>query len=120
MTLFFSFSLVFVLMQHESHPGTRDLCGDGGLTTEQFVDYIASQLSGEDHDIDLQKSSIQREGSFEPNLDLSTVDEEAMHELFHELDLDGNGSIDYAEFSRGLTRIGVAPRKHIRNREDRI
>ena len=96
------------------------MCGDAGLTTEEFVDYIASQLSGEDADIVLKKTSVQREGSFEPNLDLSAVDEEAMRELFHELDLDGNGSIDFVEFSRGLTKIGVAPRKHIRNREDRV
>jgi hypothetical protein len=100
--------------------GTRDLCGDDGLTTEEFVDYIASQLSGEDADVLLEKTTVVREGSFEPTLDQASVDEDAMRQLFNDLDLDGNGSIDFVEFSRGLTKLGVAPRKHIRNREDRI
>jgi hypothetical protein len=100
--------------------GTRDLCGDDGLTTEEFVDHIAAMLSGADVDVALDKVSVQREGSFEPQVDLAAVDEDAMRQLFEELDLDGNGNIDYVEFSRGLTRLGVAPRKHIRNREDRM
>ena len=100
--------------------GTRDLCGKDGLTTEEFVDHIASMLSGEDADVVLDKVQIQREGSFEPEIDQSAVDEEAMQQLFEELDLDGNGSIDLREFTKGLTRLGVAPRKHIRNREDRV
>ena len=99
--------------------GTRDLCGDAGLTTEEFVDHIAEQLSGS-ADFDRaakefaqQKRSIEREGSFEPNLDSSVVDNEAMRLLFNRLDLDGNGSIDFDEFTRGITKLGIAPRKHL-------
>ena len=100
--------------------GTRDLCGPEGLTTEEFVDHIASMLSGDDADVVLSKTQVKREGSFEPVVSAASVDEEAMTQLFHEMDLDGNGSIDYSEFTKALTRLGVAPRKHIRNREDRV
>jgi hypothetical protein len=100
--------------------GTRDLCGPEGLTTEEFVDHIASMLSGEDADVVLKKTSVKREGSFDPIVNTASVDEDAMRQLFHEMDLDGNGSIDYNEFSKALTRLGVAPRKHIRNREDSV
>ena len=99
--------------------GTRDLCGDAGLTTEEFVDHIAAQLSGSSNIDDIakkhahQKQTIEREGSFEPNPDASTVDNEAMRMLFDSLDLDGNGNIDFDEFTRGITKLGVAPRKHL-------
>ena len=99
--------------------GTRDLCGDAGLTTEEFVDHIAAQLSGSSSIDDIakkhahQKQTIEREGSFEPNPDASTVDNEAMKMLFDSLDLDGNGNIDFDEFTRGITKLGVAPRKHL-------
>jgi len=77
-------------------------------------------LSGDDADVVLSKTQVKREGSFEPVVSAASVDEEAMTQLFHEMDLDGNGSIDYSEFTKALTRLGVAPRKHIRNREDRV
>lgn len=99
--------------------GTRDLCGQEGLTTEAFVDYIADQLSGSSDFEHIamkhkeHKQMIQREGSFEPNVSSSTVDSEAMKMLFDSLDLDGNGSIDFDEFTRGITKLGVAPQKHL-------
>jgi len=85
-----------------SGKGTRDLCGPAGLTTEQFVDEIAKQISGD---------VVAPTGSFEPVVDESAIDMESLEALFKELDTDGNGSIDFEEMKRGLIRLNVAPRK---------
>ena len=39
------------------------------------------------------------------------LDEEALQELFRELDSDRNGEIDFEELKIGLKRLGVSPRK---------
>ena len=39
------------------------------------------------------------------------VDEELMKKMFEDLDTDGNGSIDFQEFSRGLMKLNVQPKK---------
>ena len=39
------------------------------------------------------------------------VDDEALRELFSELDTDNNGQIDFHELKLGLKRLGVSPRK---------
>lgn len=82
--------------------GTRDLCGPSGLTTEQFVDEIAHHISDQ---------VLPAPGSFEPVPEESEVDLEALHALFDELDVDGNGTIDFEEMKRGLRRLNVHPRK---------
>ena len=40
------------------------------------------------------------------------VDVAAMRQMFHDLDTNGDGSIDFDEFSRGLARLGVQPSKY--------
>ena len=39
------------------------------------------------------------------------TDDEALRELFNELDTDGNGAIDFDELKRGLRKLNVHPRK---------
>merc|ERR1712178_115910 len=80
--------------------GTRDLLGPSGLTTEQFVDAVAKRLS--------------RSDSFKPTIHKgfgSEIDIDAMRHMFDDLDLDGNGTIDFEEFTQGLGKLGIQPRK---------
>ena len=93
--------------------GTRDLCGPAGLTTEDFVDHVASELAAK-----LSGSSTAtpaaRKLSRQPSADVvpgKNVDLELMEAMFRDLDTDGNGTIDFEEFSRGLIRLGVQPKK---------
>merc|ERR1740117_1412444 len=91
-----------------SGQGTRDLCGDAGLTTEAFVDRIAVQLDAAMSGAELPTA---KEEAFAPIVDDTEVDEDAIEALFNELDLDGNGVIDMDELKRGLRRLNVHPRK---------
>jgi len=86
-----------------SGQGTRDLCGPSGLTTEQFVDAVAAQLasSGEPPAGAAGATPVAPDDS----------DDEAMLQLFKDLDTDGNGAIDYEELKKGLRKLGVHPRK---------
>mmetsp|Transcript_9592 Transcript_9592/g.14376 ORF Transcript_9592/g.14376 Transcript_9592/m.14376 type:complete len:486 (+) Transcript_9592:52-1509(+) len=84
--------------------GTRDLCGPSGLTTEQFVDTVSEALDASLPII----ASEKKQAVFE---DVSKVDMDALQAMFNDLDTDGNGSISFDEFSKGLRRLGVQPRK---------
>jgi isocitrate dehydrogenase len=86
-----------------SGQGTRDLCGPTGLTTEQFVDAVASQMN---------LTYVPKPATpILPYEDESEVDTAALKALFDELDSDGNGVIDFEEMKRGLRRLNVHPRK---------
>merc|ERR1711998_398263 len=94
--------------------GTRDLCGADGLTTEAFVAEIASRINQEtevktkaEQLMALNLSPPKRSDTFSPAP--ANVDMEAIRAMFEDLDLDGNGSIDFEEFSTGLIRLGVQP-----------
>ena len=73
--------------------GTRDLCGPSGLTTEQFVDAVAEGL-------ETRVVGIKASMPVVPYDD--QVDDEALRELFSELDTDNNGQIDFHELKRGM------------------
>jgi len=81
--------------------GTRDLCGPSGLTTEQFIDEVAS-LIGKD-------VSAATAAPTKPVAAEKDVDDEAINALFSELDTDGNGVIDKAELKAGLIKLNLAP-----------
>ena len=83
--------------------GTRDLCGPSGLTTEAFVDLVASKLT--------ERVAVASTKARAKPVDVNDVDDSAMVELFKELDTDGNGFIDMSELKRGLRKLGVHPRK---------
>jgi len=92
--------------------GTRDLAGPSGLTTEQFVDAVANRIiSG---DVQPLPAPISRSDSFKPTIHKgfgTEIDVDAMRHMFDDLDLDGNGSIDFEEFTQGLGKLGIQPRK---------
>lgn len=92
--------------------GTRDLCGPGGLTTEQFVDEIASMMSTESAEEVVASNGLKRGKSFVPVLSSDDFDEELAKKMFDDLDTDGNGSIDFEEFSNALIRLNIQPRAH--------
>lgn len=92
--------------------GTRDLLGPSGLTTEQFVGAVARRLST--GDFEPAPVPISRSDSFKPTIHKgfgSEIDINAMQHMFDDLDLDGNGSIDFEEFTQGLGKLGIQPRK---------
>ena len=47
----------------------------------------------------------------QPYVEYDDADNEALQQLFAELDTDGNGFIDFDELKRGLRRLNVHPRK---------
>jgi isocitrate dehydrogenase len=89
--------------------GTRDLCGSSGLTTEGFIEAVGLRLdayvSGED-------------GGFmggpitKPGRSALNVDTRAIKARFDKYDLDGNGTIDFNEFTAMMVELGIAPTKN--------
>jgi len=89
--------------------GTRDLCGPEGLSTEQFVDEIASMM---DEEVTPEVAGLRREKSFVPVTSDDDFDETLARVMFDDLDTDGNGTIDFEEFSNALIRLNIQPRAH--------
>jgi len=75
--------------------GTRDLSGPSGLTTEQFVDHIATHLANPG----LPKDEP------DPPFDMDSVD---LREIFDFIDKDLNGAINYEEFLHGLKELKIS------------
>lgn len=92
-----------------SGKGTRDLCGPSGLTTEAFVDEVARRLvSGEIE----SEIGVGSEGVTPPEIESDDeTDEDFVMKLFSQFDTDGNGSIDFKEFTSALKKMKVAPKK---------
>jgi len=85
--------------------GTRDLSGPSGLTTEQFVDYVAEKLSvGDIHEDEKKEVPVVRVNEEE-------IDYAALKEMFQELDTNNDGVIQFDEFVKGVVRLNVQPRK---------
>lgn len=88
--------------------GTRDLCGEEGLTTEGFVDVVADVMkTGEFPAPRTKVGEMIAKRSFRRNHD---TDDEKMKGLFASYDTDGNGSIDFEEFTEMAENLGIAPR----------
>jgi isocitrate dehydrogenase len=97
--------------------GTRDLVGPAGLTTEQFVECVGALMDGEDVAA-LQARYAPPRAAAPPKpapaagaADKPVVDHDLMRGLFDQLDTNGDGSVTFEEFERGLARLNVAPRK---------
>lgn len=97
-----------------SGDGTRDLCGPAGLTTEQFVNVVAESIGTDMATIDLSddKPRVVPELSVSGHAQID-VDYDLVRGLFDALDTDGNGTIDLAEFTRGLDRLNILPTKQM-------
>lgn len=96
--------------------GTRDLSGPTGLTTEQFVESVAADLtkrmeSGEKAVPFVAPAEEERVFSRKLSVNYDTIDEEAMKKFFDRFDSDGNGTISFQEFADMTLELGVAPLK---------
>mmetsp|Transcript_8015 Transcript_8015/g.15902 ORF Transcript_8015/g.15902 Transcript_8015/m.15902 type:complete len:516 (+) Transcript_8015:1885-3432(+) len=96
--------------------GTRDISGETGLTTEQFIDLVADVLNGNENILDgLKEEALENaDGRVKPktNPSFRLVDKDQMQSFFAALDTDKNGVIDYEEFESGMVRLGVFPKKY--------
>ena len=85
------------------------MCGESGLTTEGFVDAVAKVLeTGELPEKSAPDSEMKPRRSFRRNYD---VDVNKMASLFSSYDIDGNGAIDFEEFTEMAENLGIAPMK---------
>lgn len=89
--------------------GTRDMVGQEGLTTEQFIDKVAWRLgryiaAAEEHST--PKDMLIPSLKFRRNYN---VDRAALQHLFDTYDKDKNGSINLDELEEMLATMGVAP-----------
>jgi len=91
--------------------GTRDMSGPSGLTTEAFVDKVASRLERylkQQQEDEPLPENVRPDPKFRRNYD---VDSDAVLEMFKSFDTDGNGTIDFEEFEAMLVKLNVAPKK---------
>jgi len=110
-----------------SGEGTRDMVGPSGLTTEQFIDKVASRLSKyllspELSDFKIEnaaqeeaQASSAKVSSKTDSISLSKdIDKDAISKLFEEYDDNGDGVISKEEFEVMLIKLGVAPLKNLK------
>merc|ERR1712107_140877 len=93
--------------------GTRDLCGPSGLTTEQFVESVAADLSkrmesGEVATPFVPPPEKEQAPSRKLRKAYESVDEDAMKKFFDKYDTDTNGAISFAEFAAMTVELGIA------------
>jgi len=89
--------------------GTRDLSGEKGLTTEQFVQTVARRLARYLSQGQASESPATPEVAVtDPR---KPVDKAAIEAMFKEFDTDQNGTISLDEFTVMLVKLGIAPKK---------
>eukprot|EP01126_Amoeba_proteus_P017157 TRINITY_DN1813_c0_g2_i5.p1 TRINITY_DN1813_c0_g2~~TRINITY_DN1813_c0_g2_i5.p1 ORF type:complete len:462 (+),score=87.80 TRINITY_DN1813_c0_g2_i5:236-1621(+) len=82
---------------------TRDLSGPTGLTTEQFVEAVKDRFDG--------KESVHHKAVRIVGGSADQVDHEKILELFQVIDKNGDGLIDIEEFTNGLKKLAILPKK---------
>jgi isocitrate dehydrogenase len=93
--------------------GTRDMSGPNGFTTEDFIGKVAWRLhrylASQDEE---SPPPVLREPDrkFRRNYD---VDEEKVKTLFASYDKNGDGRLDFDEFTRMIAKLGLAPKKSL-------
>lgn len=92
--------------------GTRDMSGPSGFTTEDFVAKVAWRLERylkRQYDDEAPPPKLNEpDRKYRRNYD---IDEQAVNEMFAKYDTNGDGHIDFSEFTRMLTKMNIAPRK---------
>mmetsp|Transcript_5007 Transcript_5007/g.8950 ORF Transcript_5007/g.8950 Transcript_5007/m.8950 type:complete len:527 (-) Transcript_5007:5-1585(-) len=91
--------------------GTRDMAGAEGLTTEQFVEAVAQDMeerlvTGKAPVAKKVDKAVKPSRKFRRNY---KVDEKKMRSLFSRFDVDGNGQINFEEFTSMALELGIAP-----------
>jgi len=90
--------------------GTRDLSGPTGLTTEQFVDSVAADLTARMATGEMAVAYVEPPAKGKRVKRSETVDEDAMKAFFDTFDTDGDGSIDFEEFAQMALELNIAPK----------
>lgn len=89
--------------------GTRDMSGPSGFTTEDFIGKVAWRLQrylAMQYDEAPPPRLAEPDRKFRRNYD---IDLEAVNVMFNKYDKNGDGSIDFEEFTRMLVKMNLAP-----------
>jgi len=104
--------------------GTRDLSGPEGLTTEQFVDWVAANLEKRMATPGPAQVFTGEEPVEKPSKKLrrnyASIDEDAMKAFFDKFDTDANGSISFEEFVDMALDLSIAPLKKEKIKEEEV
>ena len=89
--------------------GTRDICGDDGLSTEAFIEIVGAVL---DKSLPKTVFNVPRAKRVKPSLEKSfrDLDENLVRKMFYDLDDNHDGVLDLNEFMRAVVRLGVQPK----------
>jgi isocitrate dehydrogenase len=96
--------------------GTRDMSGPSGYTTEDFISKVAWRLQrylasqGEEMPPPVLREPDRR---FRRNYD---VDDAKVKQMFASYDRNGDGHIDYDEFTKMIAKLGLAPKKSLNDK----
>lgn len=96
--------------------GTRDMSGPSGYTTENFVDKVAWRLQ---RYLEAQEEEAPPPKLEEPAREYRRnydIDYSATKTLFDKYDKEGDGRVNFDEFTKMLDKLGVAPKKE-KNKE---
>merc|ERR1740138_1486723 len=91
--------------------GTRDLSGQSGLTTEQFVDYVGADLRKLLNGEDLKPAATSVTPSRKMRKAYAKIDKDAMSAFFKKYDVNDDGSISFEEFVDMTLELNIAPLK---------
>jgi isocitrate dehydrogenase len=92
--------------------GTRDICGDDGLSTEAFIEIVGAVL---DKSLPKTVFNVPRAKRVKPSLEKSfrELDDVLVRKMFNDLDENNDGVLDLNEFMRAVVRLGVQPKSFV-------
>ena len=100
--------------------GTRDMSGPSGFTTEDFIRKVAWRLQrylAAQYEEAPPPKLLEPDRKYRRNYD---IDEEQVNEMFAKYDKNGDGFIDFEEFTRMLVKMNLAPKKDKKEGEEKV